>query len=92
MPSALSRSMTDRRMYSLAVIRLRAAAVSIAGGREGGHRTRKLSVKRALSSKGLRRASPMVGSIVCVVPGGCPIRERGKTGSDGAAQVRDHIG
>ena len=44
-PSALRRSMTLRRTYSLAVIKLLAAAFSIATGRVLGHRICRLPVK-----------------------------------------------
>jgi hypothetical protein len=85
MPSALRRSITLRRTYPLPVMRFLAAAVSIAAGREAGQRIRILSVKREASSGDLRWLGPWSAPIVCVEPAD-PIRERGKTSSDGAAQ------
>ena len=67
------------RIYSLAVIRFRAAAVSIAAGSDAGQRMRRLLVKRVDPLElggGLR---PWFAPIVWQVQPAAPVRIRGKT-------------
>ena len=90
MPSAFNRSITLRRTYSLAVIRWRAAARSMAGGSEAGQRIRTRSVKRALLSVDELLGAELIGYLqsLCKSNRADPIRWRGKTCCDGARVAR----
>jgi len=64
MPSALRRSMTLRRTYSLELISWPQAAFSIAAGNVGGHRTCNLALKELSSLLAADNISDMATSLI----------------------------